>query len=143
MKLFVAVVMLIAVDLAVIFEGVVASMVLAETALPELIEKVPRAENDIGKQMLTHHLPPTNVVKLFHKNSRLKFHQIFGANKTTLKEFWSGLFRTEEGKKFKDLHPTLKEKEPEQLQTSIPIIVHEDAAPYSKKSPSTSCSGAH
>ena len=83
--------------------------------------------------MITHHLPPTNVIRLIHSYNRRKFAHIFGANKTKLKSFWSGLFRTNEGKHFKALHPILKDKGLEELQTYIPIIVHEDAAPYGKK----------
>ena len=79
--------------------------------------------------MITHHLPPTNVIRLIHSYSRSKIAHIFGASKTKLETFCSGLFRTDEGNKFKALHPILKEKEPGQLQTSIPIIVHEDAPP--------------
>ena len=90
---------------------------LAETALPKTIRKDPQTDDNPG-QMITHHLPPTNVIRLIHSYNRRKFAHIFGANKSKLEAFWSGLFRTDEGKQFKALHPILREKEPEQLQTS-------------------------
>ena len=43
------------------------------------------------------------------------------------------MFSTEDGQRFKNLHPTLRLQQPEQLHASIPIVVHEDAAPYGKK----------
>ena len=47
--------------------------------------------------------------------------------------FWRGLFDSLDGREFKDLHPSLQGKTPEQLNTTIPIVVHEDSAPYGKK----------
>ena len=73
------------------------------------------------------------MVRLIHSQNRAKFGQIFGADQATLKRFWETLFTSDEGREFKNLHPTLRLKQPEQLHTSIPIVVHEDAAPYGKK----------
>ena len=52
---------------------------------------------------------------------------------TSLGWFWESLFSTEDGQEFKNCHPTLRLQQPEQLQASIPIVAHEDAAPYGKK----------
>ena len=98
---------------------------LAETALPRMIQEVP---HEVGEYTMTHHLPPTEVIRMIHSNNRRKFGTIFGADKMQLEQFWSGLFDSDDGKEFQKLHPTLKDKTANQLQTSIPFIVHEDAA---------------
>ena len=95
-----------------------------------MIQEVP---HEVGEYTMTHHLPPTEVIRMIHSNNRRKFGTIFGADKMQLEQFWSGLFDSDDGKEFQKLHPTLKDKTANQLQTSIPFIVHEDAAPYGKK----------
>ena len=103
---------------------------LAETVLPKLVREVP---HETGSCTITHLIRPTDLIRLIHSYNRPKFGQIFGADPAALKRFWESLFASEDGREFKDLHPTLRAKDPEQLQTSIPIVVHEDAAPYGKK----------
>ena len=103
---------------------------LAATALPKMIREVPHQK---GERTITHLLRPTDLFRLIHSRNRHKFGQIFGASRTALKSFWTSLFASEDGREFKALHPSLRAKDPEQLQTSIPIVVHEDAAPYGKK----------
>ena len=105
---------------------------LAETALPKLVRAIPHGR---GEKTITHHLRPTDLVRLIQSQKRRKLGQIFGANRETLKWFWESLLASDDGREFKNLHPTLRAKDPEQLQTSIPIIVHEDAAPYGKNGP--------
>ena len=67
-----------------------------------------------------------------HRN-RVKFGQIFGTNRAALKKFWQSLFSSDDGTEFQALHPDLKDKTPEHLETAVPIIIHEDAAPFSKR----------
>ena len=104
---------------------------LAETALNAMVLEVP---HERGEYHITHHLPPSNVIKMIFSYNRKKFGTIFGADKVKLKRFWSDLFSSDEGKEFQRLHPNLTGRTPEELETSIPFIVHEDAAPYGKKS---------
>ena len=103
---------------------------LAETALPKLITPIPHEK---GEKTITHHLRPTDLIRLIHRQNRSKFGQIFGAIQSSIRDFWASLFASDDGREFKNLHPTLRNKDPEQLQTSIPIVAHEDAAPYGKK----------
>ena len=103
---------------------------MADTALVEMIEKVP---HEPGLTTLTHHLRPSALIKLIHRHNRRRWGRIFSANKELLKDFWTDLFAQPDGEDFKNLHPILRGKTPEELQTTIPIIVHEDAAPYGKK----------
>ena len=103
---------------------------LSQTGLDTLVRPVPHAKKE---KTITYHLRPTDLIRLIHSRNRKRFGKIFGANKTELKAFWESLFSTEEGREFKELHPTLRLQQPEDLKTTIPIVVHEDAAPYQKK----------
>ena len=47
--------------------------------------------------------------------------------------FWRDLFDSEDGRDFQHLHPGIRNRTPEDLRTSIPTVIHEDAAPYGKK----------
>ena len=105
---------------------------LAETALPKLIQKV---LHEPGEKTLTHHLRPSDLIRLIHTHNRRRWGHIFGANQATLEEFWTRLFASEDGRNFKHLHPLLRPKAPQQLRTTIPTTVHEDAAPYGKNDP--------
>ena len=103
---------------------------LAATALPEMIQNIPHT---LGEDTVTHHLRPTDLIRLIHTHNRAKFGQIFTADPVALKKCWRSLFASEDGREFQQLHPGLRNKSPEDLQTSIPIVIHEDAAPYGKK----------
>ena len=102
---------------------------LADTALPSMVREVPHTK---GEDTITHLIRPTELIRLIHSHNRRKLGQIFNADKAALKQFWTSLFASEDGREFKHLHPTLRDKSPEQLCTSIPIVVHEYAAPYRK-----------
>ena len=103
---------------------------LAAAALPTMIRKIPDAGED---DTVTHTLPPTALIRLIHRHNRVKFGQIFGTDRAALKKFWQSLLSSDDGTEFQDLHPDLKDKTPEDLETSVPIIIHEDAAPFSKR----------
>ena len=100
------------------------------TGLDKMVRPVPHAKKE---KTITHHLRPTDLIRLIHRCNRRKFGKIFGTNKAELKAFWESLFSTEEGREFKELHPALRLQQPEDLKTTIPIVVHEDAAPFQKK----------
>ena len=57
---------------------------LAATALPTMIREIPDAEPD---DTVPHTLPPTVLIRLIHMHNRVKFGQIFGADKAALKLF--------------------------------------------------------
>ena len=105
-------------------------LLLDTTSLPTMIQEVPHVN---GEDTVTHTLPPTEVIRLIHSHNRLKFGQIFSADTVRLKEFWRSLFSSDDGREFKQLHPVFRNVSPEDLQSSIPIVIHEDAAPYGKK----------
>jgi len=70
---------------------------------------------------------------LIYNHRRTQFGRICVASRRIIKRSWEGLFASPDGRDFKQLHPSLKDKTPDQLATSIPIVIHEDAAPYGKK----------
>ena len=82
---------------------------------------------------ITHHLCPSLLAGLIHKYNRRKFGVIFGADPAGINDFWESFFGSEDGREFKSLHPNLRDKDPAALKNSIPIVIHEDAAPYGKK----------
>lgn len=61
------------------------------------------------------------------------FHRVTGASVPRLQAFWSQLFSSIDCKELHRLHPLLRGHFPADLATSIPIVVHEDAGPYSKR----------
>ena len=61
------------------------------------------------------------------------FHRVTGASVTRLQACWSQLFSSVDGKELHRLHPLLRGRFPADLATSIPIVVHEDAGPFSKR----------
>ena len=95
-----------------------------------MIRAIPDAGED---DTVTHTLPPAVVIRLMHRHNRAKFGRIFGTDRAALKKFWQSLLSSDDGTEFQDLHPDLKANAPEDLETSVPIIIHEDAAPYSKR----------
>ena len=106
--------------------------ILADTVLVDLVHEVPHDKKD-KTNTLTHHLRPSLLAGLIHKYNRRKFGVIFGADPAGIKGFWESFFGSEDGREFKSLHPSLRDKDPEALKNSIPIVIHEDAAPYGKK----------
>ena len=95
-----------------------------------MVEALPHIR---GEATVTHHLRPSELLRLLHSHNRRKFGHIFGTDRAALKSFWEGLFGSPDGQYFKRLHPTLRDKSPKELDTSIPFVAHEDAAPFSKK----------
>ena len=92
---------------------------------------------EIAEGSVTTTVAPSDVFSLVHKHNRHKFTFIFGAEKDRLRKFWTGLFASDEGAELRNLHPMLQGRSVEQLCSAIPVVVHEDAAPYTKRS---SCS---
>ena len=75
---------------------------------------------------------PSTIVKLLHTKPAT-FKQAFGADPVRVEAYWTSLFSTDDGQKYRDVHPHLAGKSPHDLRHTIPCTLHEDAAPYSKK----------
>ena len=67
---------------------------LADTALVKIVRPVPHEPNE---KTITHHLRPSDLIRLIHSHNRRRFGLILGADKATLKSFWEFLFSTEVG----------------------------------------------
>ena len=83
--------------------------------------------------LVTHVSHPSALFGRLHKHNRMQFGLTFGADKEKLFGFWTGLFSSHEGRELKKLHPLLRRKSPRSLESTIPIVLHEDAGPYSKR----------
>ena len=107
------------------------------TALVLLLEKCCRLQHYFVKEISTGTVSvlvkPSAIFGRLHATRRHHFNKVFGADKAKLESFWANLFSTPEGKELQSLHPHLHGRTPEALCTSIPAILHEDAAPYSKR----------
>ena len=62
-----------------------------------------------------------------------KFINHLGAREHDVRKFWTGLFKSERGQRLRSAHPMLTGRSPESLKHCIPLAVHEDAGPFSKR----------
>ena len=79
------------------------------------------------------------LIKELHRNSEV-FKVRLGARKHKVASFWKDLFSSEQGAELKSLHPHLKDVDVSTLATCIPIVIHEDAAPFTKNKSAATCS---
>ena len=77
-------------------------------------------------------VPPSRYFSVIHKTSRASFETLLGANRDLLRKLWTDLFASADGQELRSLHPHLRGMEPEDLECVIPLVLFEDAAPYSK-----------
>ena len=61
------------------------------------------------------------------------FREHLSANKVQLRAFWTGLQNSVPGRELMARHPFLVGKSPQDLETCIPLLVHCDGAPVTKK----------
>ena len=54
------------------------------TTWPKLVSLIPHSKEE---QTITHHIRPTDLIRLIHKQNRQKFGQIFGADQGKLRWF--------------------------------------------------------
>ena len=82
---------------------------------------------------VTHVSHPSALFGWLHKHNRSQFELTFGADKEKLVGFGTGLFSSRKGRELRRAHPLLRGKSPRSLESTIPIVLHEDAGPYSKR----------
>ena len=78
-------------------------------------------------------LPSTYLNAVFTIN-RTDFTKVFCADTDKLMDFRTKLFSSPEGREMKAQHPHLHRVTVADLAHTIPVVVHEDGAPYTKKS---------
>ncbi len=83
---------------------------------------------------VSHIILPSTMLNWLSRDIPGKFKLCMGADPDRLRRFWADLFSSSVGQEFRNAHPFLSSgQSPEQLQRCIPITIHEDAAPYSKR----------
>ena len=85
-----------------------------------------------GGGSATQRIPPSMILKMLHSFNPDRFRAVFQAHPARLVWFWQELFASEEGRLSKENHHILRHMDPRDLHRTIPITLHEDAAPYSK-----------
>ena len=77
-------------------------------------------------------IPPHLMFGALFKASVPKFKTRLGASKSSLLDFWRMFLSTPDGIAYHVLHPGLRGKTPEDLNTTIPFYSHNDAGPCSR-----------
>ena len=97
------------------------------SGLPQLVDTI---VSDVCP--MKYGVRPSSIFRLLHRCKPLQFQQHFGADKAALRYFWSGLFSSQVGREIKAANVFLRGKTLEQLDTMIPLAIHEDAGPFTK-----------
>ena len=78
-------------------------------------------------------VPPHIIFQQIVRRNRVRFKRHFGADENIIEQFWQGLFLSQDGRELRRLHPQLRNRDPYELRHHIPLILHEDAGPFSKR----------
>ena len=78
-------------------------------------------------------IDPHIAFKFCFDKHRGKFRRHWGADRDNVAKFWTDTFATEMGRELRELHPDLRGRTVDELSTSIPLSLHNDAGPFSKK----------
>ena len=101
---------------------------IATCGYDELLKDVP------DHSLVSEQVLPSSIFRLLHGRSRdLAFKQRLGAYPDEVEDFWCRLFASSEGEDLRSSHPFLVGKTPRQLRHCLPLVIHEDAGPYSKQ----------
>ena len=76
-------------------------------------------------------LLPSSIIKMIGRCPG-QFKLRLAASTVEMEKFWEGLFGSESGREYKQLHPFLRDKTPEQLKNRFAIRIHQDAGPFTK-----------
>ena len=87
---------------------------------------------DGADSSVTSVIKPSAILQILHRSDPATFSRVMGADKSRLEAFWRNLFASPEGQQYKSIHPVLRNKTVEELSSTIPITLHEDAGPYAK-----------
>lgn len=86
---------------------------------------------DLTGPCFSHCVLPSTVIKLIARNPA-EFRLRLAPSKEKIHEFWQHFFSTDDGQHYKALHPHLRNKTVAELSTRFPVVVHEDAGPFTK-----------
>ena len=78
-------------------------------------------------------LPPTAFLGKLCSNYPEKARMMLGYWPDTIRQFWTGLYSSRQGRLMWRGHTFLRGKRPEDLLNCLPAVIHEDAGPASKQ----------
>ena len=93
--------------------------------------RFPTMIEEVKDSLVTHMVLPKTWMGMLCKQEDV-WTRGLGADAIALFKFWDGLYTSVEGQKFWMEHPQLQHKTPIDLVHTLPLVVHEDAGPYSK-----------
>ena len=76
-------------------------------------------------------LPPYGMFHWLRNTSPGRFKTHLGAKEGGVADWWNQFFASTKGKQFKSLHPWLQGRSPEQLKFHLPLMIFDDAGPFS------------
>ena len=94
---------------------------------------VSKVQSVVPKCCVTHILYPHDVFGFLFSKFPGAFEVHLRAGPQKLERFWKQFLRTEYGKQAADRLPTLRGKSAQDLDHCIPLIIHGDACPVTKK----------
>ena len=78
--------------------------------------------------------PSVFLNHLYSKNRTAFVRHVLGGQEDRIKQFWDGMLARPKGRAFIRSHPDLADCTPAELYNTVLLVLHEDAAPYSKAS---------
>ena len=82
---------------------------------------------------ITHMIRPSVLLRWLHDRYPEKFRMHIGADDERVSEFWNGYMASPTGAARVRTHPLLGRLQIRDIHKMVPLTVHEDAGPYSKK----------
>jgi len=86
-----------------------------------------------GDGLIQWQILPSTLFSKMHACNRTRFVAHFAADKPILRRFWEELFSSPQGQRLRTDHKFLRGQSPADLETSVPLTLHEDALPYGVK----------
>jgi len=84
-------------------------------------------------QHITACIQPHHLLHYYYKHFERSITISLGLCEVKCRKFWDGMWESEMGKELFREHPDLTGKTPPQLARSVPMAIHEDAGPYTKR----------
>jgi hypothetical protein len=107
----------------------------AQAGLLKLLEScgIPQLITPIDGRLFSQVMLPSTWLRLLHKDYPRQFRLSLGADKLRLRDFWTSFRARPATREWSAAHPFLMAASIEDLETTIPLTIHVDAAPCSKK----------
>ena len=75
---------------------------------------------------------PHTLIQFLYNISPRRFRNLNGIDETRIQTFWEGLRASSHGQIMFQEHRHLRGRSPASLRHTMPLVIHEDAAPFSK-----------